>query len=185
MHLPNTQAKVLPDDALSVVAGIDRDQKLPTFCLDVFSVVCWSMPVRNFGEAMSGWLVAHRRECRPCGHPWRRTGYGCFPRPHRFVAHRQKCCPCRHVGKLTDHREETEDPRTRRLRRFVSSRRKLNQKTQPLTWPVGTDTDLADLPIGLQLPMTPLPQAVEHRGPLNNRSRAYCEPQTPGQGPPK
>ena len=171
------------------------------------------MPVRNFGEAMSGWLVARRQKCCPCGHPWRRadygclprphrltahrqkccpcghpgrrTGYGCFPRPHRLAAHRQKCCPCRHVGKLSDHCGETEDPRTRRLRRFVSSRRKLNQKTQPLTWPVGTDTDLADLPIGLQLPMTPLPQAVEHRGPLNNRSRAYCEPQTPGQGPPK
>ena len=45
MHLRSTQGKVLPNDALSVVAGIDRDQKLPTFCLDVFLVVCWSMPV--------------------------------------------------------------------------------------------------------------------------------------------
>ena len=63
MHLPNTQAKLLPNDALSVVAGIDREKKnLPTFCLDVFLVVCWSMPVRNFGEATSRGLAAHRQK---------------------------------------------------------------------------------------------------------------------------
>ena len=90
MHLPNTQAKVLPNEVSSVVAGIDRDQKLPTFCWDVFSVVCWSMHVRNLGEAMSDWLVAHRQKSCPCGYPGRRTDYGCFPRPHRLTAHRQK-----------------------------------------------------------------------------------------------